>query len=200
MAIARPSNRDALLFARGYIQKGFEGTGDEKRFEYITSRLQENPCFVLERSRDDFREWNQQKVTVKDAIGRFLPSDIYRMLTEKANLSDMQNIMDLHTYKDFRSNILTHHLSDSRELVEVMHISEPDPVACKLGVYYIRLNAEYEGHRWATYRQEVRALTADFKYQEFTAITSLLVKVMQEKENEAVAEAVAQMRLNPNSK
>lgn len=189
------SQRDALLFARSYIQKGFEGADDEKRFKYITSRLQENPCFVLERSREDFREWHQQKVTVKDAIGRFLPSDIYRMLTEKADLSDMQNIMDLHTYKDFSSNIFTRHLSDSRELVELMHISELDPVACKLGVYYIRLNAEYEGHRWGLSKTEVRTLTADFKYQEFTAVTSLLVKVMQHKEEEAVTEAVAHMSL-----
>ena len=195
--MSRPSNRDALLFARSYIQKGFEGTDDEKRFEYITRRLQENPCFVLERTRDDFREWHQQKVTVKDAVGRFLPSDIYRMLTEKANLSDIQNIMDLHTYKDFSSHIFTHQLSDSRDLVEVMHISEPDPVACTLGVYYIHLNAEYDGKRsWGFSTTELRTLTADFKYQEFTAITSLLVKVMQEKENAAVAEAVAQMRLN----
>ena len=190
------SQRDALLFARSYIQRGFEGEDDENRFEYITSRLHENPCFVLERSRDDFREWHQQKVTVEDAIGRFLPPDIYRMLAEKADLSDMQNIMDLHTYKDFSSNIFTQRLSDSRELVELMHISVPDPVACRLGVYYIRLNAEYKGHRVVLNKTEVRTLTADFKYQEFTAITSLLVKVMRQKEQEAVGEAVAHMSLN----
>ena len=191
--MARPSIEDALLFARSYIQRGFEGTNEEWRLDYITSRLQENPCFVLERSGDDFHEWQQQRVTVKDAIGRFLPPDIYRMLTERADLSDMQNIMDLHTYKDFSSNIFTHHLSDSKELVELMHISEPDPVACKLGVYYIRLNADYEGQRWGLSSREVRTLTAEFRYQEFTAVTSLLVQVMQQKEQEAVAETVAHM-------
>lgn len=155
------------------------------------------PFFVLERSRDDSREWNQQKVTVEDAIGGFLPPDTYRMLTEKANLSDIQSIMDLHTYKDFASNILTRHLSDERELVEVMCISEPDPVSCKLGVYYIRLYAHYEGTRILAYRtREVRKLTAEFKHQEFSAITSVLVKVMQQKEEEAVTEAVARMNLH----
>lgn len=190
--MARQSSEgDALNFAVALIQSGANSAADDKeRYEYITARLQEAPFFTLNRCNTDIREWTHQKVTVEDALKKFLPEKTYAKLMEQANLADVQSIMDLHTFKDFTSNFWTRQISDSKILTDLMHVTEPDPGTCKLSVYYIRLTAEYDGTRTGLKKKETRKLTAEYRHMEFTALTSILKKIKEQKENDMVRDAV----------
>lgn len=191
------SEGEALKFAIALVQTGVSSARDEKgRYEYITKRLQDAPFFTLERSKTDNRKWKNQKVTVGDALQKFLPEDAYKKLIEKNCMDDVQNVMDLHTFKDFRTNVWTNQVSGEKEVLDVIHISEPDPVTCKLSVYYIRLFAEYEGTRSGLSRKETRNLTAEYRYMDFTALTSILKELKQRKESDVVENAMAFLSLD----
>lgn len=194
MAVQGSSESEVLNFAVALIQNGVGSADNEKeRYEYITTRLQEAPFFTLERCKTDIREWVQQKVTVEDALKKFLPAKAYAKLREEAGLEDVQNIMDLHTFKDFFSNVWSREISESKDLTDLIHISEPDPVTCKLSVYYVRLVAEYKGTRTGLSTRETRNLTAEYRHMEFTALTSILRKIKEEKETDVVKDALAFM-------
>lgn len=191
------SAEDALKFAVALVQTGVSSARDEKgRYEYITKRLLDAPFFTLERSTTDTRKWSNQKVTVEDALKKFLPEDAYTKLIKKSRVDDMQSVMDLHTFKDFRTKIWTNQVSGSKEVMDMIHISEPDPVTSKLSVYFIRLYAEYEGTRSGLRRQETRNLTAEYRYMDFTALTSILKEIKQRKESDIVAKSLEHLSLD----
>lgn len=182
---------EALDFAVALIQTGLSSSkSHEERYEYITKRLQEAPFFALDRCKTDTREWHQQKVTAKDALKKFLPERAFKKFVEQTSLSDVQSVMDLHTYKDFFSNIWTNEVSGSKKLTDLIHISDPDPVTSKISVYFIRLVAEYSGSRRGFTSDVTRSLTAEYQYMEFSALTTVLKEIMRQKQSDVVVESM----------
>ena len=193
MAVQKSDDSETLKFAVALVQSGASATENEKaRYQYMTKQLQEAPFFTLERSKIDTRKWSQRKVTVKDALERFLPQTAYEKLTQNC-LSDAQDVMDLQgdMYKDFLSNIWCQKISESKEVTEVMQIEEPDPATCKVSVYYVHLLAEYEAGRKGFRKKESRKLTAEYRYMEFTALTSILKEIRRKKDEPMVAKSLA---------
>ena len=184
MATATP--QQAIRFAQSLVQRGMPtasagDTDEEKRrfasdiFEYVSRRCSEAPFMSLKNSTDTSRTWSQQKVCVSEAIGEFLPADVYENLKRRANLSDIQSVLDLHTFKDFSSHIFSHELSDYERLVDLIFMDEPGPTTSTLVIHYIRLTATYSGERtYLFYRDECRQLTAEYRRVEFSALTSVL--------------------------
>ena len=184
MAVATP--KQAIKFAQSLIQRGMptarsadDSVEEKERFarqvyEYVTRRCCEAPFMTLEKSTETSRTWSQQKIRVAEAIGKFLPPDVYDDLKKRANLNDVQSVMDLHTFKDFSSNIFSHELSDDKRLVDLIFMDEPGPTTSTLVIHYIRLTAKYSGRRALVFKDEYRQLTAEYRRIEFSALPTVL--------------------------
>lgn len=199
MAVASPE--DAARFALKMVQDGMPTCSSKdsikrkeecarERFDYVTKRCCEAPFLTLDKSSTNQRVWEHQKVRVQDAIGAFLPANVYEDFKSAHNLKDIQSVMDLHTFKDFTSNIFSHELSDSRRLVDVIFFTDPKPTTCTFGIHFIRLVAQYSGERDLVFINEYRKLEAEYHYMEFTGLTGVLQRVEQELRESRVQESL----------
>ena len=186
MAVSEQETREAMLFARQLIHKGMEGlTGEKERYEYITRRCLQAPFLALSRSQEDKRVWTNQRVNIKDAVGSFLPADVYDNIEDRSHKEkNMQDVMDLTTFKDFGfTTIFSNTIHSHAELVDLIHIDVPDTVTSVMKIYYIRFEAKYNGERSYGFVQVTdRELKATYRKMEFSALTSVLLKVKEKRE------------------